>query len=268
MTMARVTRHYVDGRFGQMHYRRAAPVRDAGRPPLLMFHMSPYSSVIYDTVMGVIGDDRLVIAVDTPGFGNSDPPPAPPEITDYAAAMGDVMDALALRNVDLLGFHTGSKIALELAIQRPNQVRKVVMVSAAIFTDAELAEHRETYGKTELTDDGSHLVKWWQSARRWSMKGRTLEQIARVFYARTMRPAISCWGHRAAFNTKTADLLPKVAQPILILNPEDDIWPLTPRARPLLRNGRIHDLPGWSHGFLDMKPREAAALIEDFLDAA
>ena len=266
--MARVTKHYVDGRFGQMHYRRAAPAADTGKPPMLMFHMSPYSSVIYETIMGVLGDQRLTIAVDTPGFGNSDPPAAPPEVPDYAAAMGDVMDALKLRNVDLFGFHTGSKIALELAIQRPKQIRKVVSVSASIFTDAELAEHRDTYKATQLTDDGSHLVKWWQSARRWSMKGRTLEQIAKVFPARTMAPEISWWGHRAAFNYKTADALPKVAQPILILNPEDDIWDFTPRAKPLLRNGRIHDLPGWSHGFLDMKPGETAALIGEFLDAA
>ena len=33
--MARVTKHYVDGRFGQMHYRRAAPAQDTGKPPLL-----------------------------------------------------------------------------------------------------------------------------------------------------------------------------------------------------------------------------------------
>lgn len=266
--MARVTKHYVDGRFGQMHFRRAAPVNDTGRPALLLFHMSPYSGVIYDTFMAEIGNDRLVIAVDTPGFGNSDAPPDLPEISDYAAAMGDVMDALKLRGVDLMGYHTGSKVAMELALQRPSQIRKLVMVSASIFTDAELADHRNLYAQTDIAEDGAHLAKWWKAAMRWSMKGRTKEQVAGVFYSRLMNPAISWWGHRAAFNYKTADALPKVSHPILILNPEDDIWPFTPRAKPLLKNGRIHDLPGWSHGFLDIKTADAAAIVRGFLDAA
>lgn len=266
--MARVIKQYIEGRFGQMHLRRAAPATDTLRPPLLMFHMSPYSGVIYDNFLAEIGDDRPAIAIDTPGFGNSDAPPQLPTVADYAAAMGDAMDALGLRNVDLMGYHTGSKIALELAIQRPAQVRRIVMVSASIFTDAELDEHRRTYAKTEIAEDGSHLTKWWQAAMRWSMAGRSKEQVAAVFHARLMNPAISWWGHHAAFNYKTADALPKVPHPILILNPEDDIWAFTPRAKPLLKQGRIHDLPGWSHGFLDIRTRETATIVRDFLDAA
>jgi pimeloyl-ACP methyl ester carboxylesterase len=264
--MARVTQHYVDGRFGQIHYRHAAPAGPGTRPPLLLFHMSPYSSAIYQNFLAVMGEQRLTIAVDTPGFGNSDAPPAPPTIQDYAGAMGDLLDALKLRDVDVMGYHTGSKIALELTIQRPRQVRKVVMISAAIWTDEELKEHRAQFAKTEIAEDGAHLVKWWRALNRWSMKGRTLAQKAETFHARVMRPEISWWGHNAAFDYKTADALAKVDQPVLILNPEDDIWDFTPRAKQYLRNGRIHDLPGWSHGFLDIKTRETAAIVAEFLD--
>ena len=46
--------------------------------------------------------------------------PAPPEILDYAQAMGDLIDALGFSGpVDLMGYHTGSKIAVELALLRP-----------------------------------------------------------------------------------------------------------------------------------------------------
>ncbi|MBL8642568.1 MAG: hypothetical protein JNK21_01435, partial [Rhodospirillaceae bacterium] len=85
--MVRVTRHYVEGRFGQVHYRQAMPNTFADKPALLLFHMSPYAGVIYENLMAVLGHDRLVIAVDTPGFGNSDAPPAAPDIADYAEAM-------------------------------------------------------------------------------------------------------------------------------------------------------------------------------------
>lgn len=266
--MARVTKHYADGRFGQIHYRQAMPNTDSQKPPLLLFHMSPYSGVIYEAFMARMGHDRLVIAVDTPGFGYSEAPPAPPDIADYSHAMGDLMDVLKLRHVDVMGYHTGSMIGLELCVQRPAQIRKIVMVSAAIFNDAELAEHRATFAPSELSDDGSHLMKAWAECVRWSMPGRTKDHIARTFYARTLNHDVSWWGHHAAFNYSTADALDKITHPILILNPEDDLSPFTPRAKAHLKNGRIHDLPGWSHGFLDVKTNEAVQIVGGFLNEA
>lgn len=266
--MARITKHYINARFGQIHYRRAGPAAPTAHAPLLLFHMSPYSGVIYENLMAELGRERVVIAVDTPGFGNSDAPPAPPTIQDYAAAVGDLLDALKLRGVDVMGYHTGSMIGLELCLQRPAQVRKIIMISAAIWTDAELAEHRAQFAKTEVAEDGSHLVKWWKAVQHWSMKGRTLAQMAETFHARVMRPTISWWGHNAAFNYSTAEALKKITKPILILNPQDDLWDFTPRAKDGLQNGRIADLPGWSHGFLDVKTAETAALVRGFLDAS
>ncbi|MSO96881.1 MAG: alpha/beta hydrolase [Rhodospirillaceae bacterium] len=265
--MVRITKHYAPCGFGQIHYRRAAPEGASQKPPLILFHMSPYSGAIYETFMLEMGRDRLTIAVDTPGFGNSDAPPSAPSIQDYAAAMGEMMDALKIRGADVMGYHTGSKIALELAIQRPAHIRKIIMISAAIWTDEELKERRIQFAKTEIAADGSHLAKWWASAMRWSMTGRTKEQVAQVFHARTMNPATSWWGHNAAYNYKTADALQKLDHPILALNPQDDLWEFTPRAKQYLKNGRVLDLPGWSHGFLDVKTSDAAAVVRGFLDA-
>jgi pimeloyl-ACP methyl ester carboxylesterase len=75
------------------------------------------------------------------------------------------------------------------------------------------------------------------------------------------------WGFRAAFNYDLTKALPEIAQPVLILNPEDDVWLQTPRAKPFLRNGRIHDLPGWTHGFIDSHTAETAAVVRPFLDS-
>lgn len=271
-SVARVRKGYVDGRFGQIHYRVARPDNDLESAPpvrpLLCFHMSPYSSIIYEKFLGVMGCNRIAIAMDTPGFGDSDPPSAPPTISDYAGAALDLIDALDLEAVDLMGYHTGSKIALETALIAPDRVKRLVMVSAPLWTAEELAEIKAHHGPERLTEDGAHAQAWWQSAVRWSMPGRSLEEIGRVFWAKTLNPAISWWGHNAAFAYDSAAVLPKVKQSILLLNPEDDVWELTPRAKGLLQNAksRIHDLPGWSHGFLDIKTKETAELVRGFLD--
>ena len=262
-----VDRFYVDGRFGQLHVYRAVPEIATDTPPLLCFHMSPFAAVIYEKFLAEMGRDRMAIAVDTPGFGNSDPPSKPPLIPDYAAAIGDVIDALELQTVDVMGFHTGSKTCLEVARQRPQQVRRIVMVSIAYWTEQEKASREVSIKAPELTADGTHLMKSWQALVRWSMEGRTLEMIADSFYASLLNPDIIHWGHQAAYQYNVEAAVAEVDKPILVLNPEDDLVKQTARIKPLLHHPQSEfvDLPGWAHGFLDLKTAEAAALVRGFL---
>ena len=303
-----VRRGYVDGRYGQIHYRIAQPargaeagtstgagtvtgagigaaasiragtgaaaaVRDATagvaqRRPLLCLHMSPYSGAIYERFLAAMGVDRVAIAPDTPGFGASDAPPAPPTIEDYAAAMGGLIDALGLGEVDLMGYHTGSETCVALALARPAQVRRIVMVSAPVFSDAERGELHTTYGPMQLDAEGGHLLRKWRSQLHWSMPGRTMEMAAEQFPDAIRNPQISWWGHYAAFAYDLAGELPKVTQPLLVLNPDDDLHAHTLRAVALLKNGRIRHLPDWGHGFLDVHTDAAREIVAGFLDDA
>ena len=54
--------------------------------------------------------------------------------------MGDLLDTLRLRQVDLLGYQSGSLAAAELAVARPDQVRRVILDSVPVFD----AKERET----------------------------------------------------------------------------------------------------------------------------
>ncbi len=263
--VARVRRGYARGRFGQLHYRIAKPV-NPGETPLLCLHSSPNSGRIYETFLGEIGADRVAVAADTPGFGDSDPPPTVPGIEDYAGAMGDLIDTLGFDTVDLVGYHTGSMIATELALQRPEQVRRLVLISAPIYTAAELAEAHAHFAPVKLTRDGSHLVGPWTGHVRWAMPGWTLDHVATQFPDALRRPAISWWGHNAAFTYPLSEKLPNVAQPILVLNPEDDLHTKTQRAKALIGENTLKELPGWGHGFLDIHTQAAADIMRSFLN--
>lgn len=266
-TRVRVRRDYADGCFGQIHYRIARPALESTKPPLLCFHMSPNSGRIYNTFIGAMGADRVAVAPDTPGFGDSEPPSSPPRIEDFAGAMGDLMDALKLRQVDVMGYHTGSETCVALALARPKQVRKLVLTSAPIFTAEELAEHRNRYAHEPLSEDGSHLVKKWKGHMFWRGPGKTREMLAVEFPDAIRNPMISWWGHNAAFNYDMAGEMPKVTQPMLVLNPDDDLHTHTLRAAGKIQRGRIHHLKGWGHGYLDVHTDAAAKIVRDFLDA-
>ena len=262
-----VTRHYVDGRFGQMHFYLAESRANSVATPLVCFHMSPYSGLVYEPLLGTIGERRPALAVDTPGFGNSTAPASQPSIADYAAAMADLLDTLDFEQVALMGYHTGSLIAVELARHRPTLVPRIVLVSAPIWNQGERADNALTAPR-QVTEDGSDLEEMWRQAVHWSMEGRSLEMIARVFPERLLNPAIIHWGHVAAHDYHLAERLAQLQQPVLILNPEDDLCQQSRRAEQYLKHpeSRIRELPGWSHGFLDVKPGQASDMIEEFLN--
>ena len=267
MSRVNVRRAYADGRFGQIHFRIARPAAETAKPPLLCFHMSPNSGRIYQNFIAAMGTDRIAVAPDTPGFGDSDPPSSPPGIEDYAGAMGDLMDTLKLRNVDVMGYHTGSETCTALALARPDQVRKLVLTSAPIFTDEELKQFRAHYAQEPIMEDGSHLVRKWKGHLHWCGPGKTKEMLAEEFCDALRNPQISFWGHRAAFSYDMGGQLPKVKQPVLVLNPDDDLYTQSLRADGKMRNGRILHLKGWGHGYLDVHTDEAARLVRAFLDS-
>lgn len=262
-----VRRRYIDGRFGQLHLRVAGPPAKDAKRPLLCFHLSPVSSAIYANFLAEMGRDRLAVAPDTPGYGESDPPREPPEIRDYAAAMGELMDTLGIAEADCIGFHTGSKIALELALQRPRAIRHLVLISTPVYTDAELAQMRSEFAPMQVREDGGHLVDYWRALVNFRGPGQTLEMIMRYYPDHMRGGEVRHWGHRAAFNYSYPENLPKATQPILVLNNHDDLESFTPRAMQYVKQGRLVEKPDWGHGFLDLRTAEFGKLVREFVDA-
>lgn len=262
---AAVRRAYKDSAFGQLHYRMCEPL-DPQRVPLTCFHASPQSSAIFENLLKAMGADRITLAPDTPGFGDSDGPESAPEIEDYARAVAEFLDASGISQTDLLGFHTGSMTAVELARQRPDLVRRIVMVSAPIFTGEELAAFRAHYKPMTYQADGSHNVAAWQSFWQWRGPAQSIENYARN-NALTLRGGPNKhWGHRAAFNYVLGETIGAVDHSILVLNPADDLRDQTLRAGPLMQNGTILDIAPLSHGMFDDSTEQVADFLKDFLD--
>ena len=261
-------RMYVDCRWGQLHL-RSAFASNGGFDELttqVCLHQSPLSSRVFEPFLRLMGSDRSVYAPDTPGFGESDPPPSQPSIADYAAAIGDVIDHLRLRRVDLLGYHTGASIAAELAIERPEQVRRVVMVAAPVFTQAERDAFDARPWPPPLREDGAHLAQEWQRTLQWREPGATLEQLAARFAEKLRNGPRAWWGASAAMRYPARERLPRISQPVLVLRPRDDLWDVTPRARELMPDAQWVDLPEQGFGLFDMAPDVVAGHVRAFLD--
>jgi pimeloyl-ACP methyl ester carboxylesterase len=125
----RTRRAYFDCRFGQLHVRTAFPTTGGFDEQVTLFCLHPDqgSSRMFARFLSEIADVRSVYAPDLPGLGESDPSPNASE-AEAAGAVSDLADDLRLRQIDLLGVHSGAAVALDLAAARPELVRSLVLV--------------------------------------------------------------------------------------------------------------------------------------------
>ncbi len=129
---AHTRRAYSDGRNGQLHLMTAYPSGGGfdERTPLVCLHPEAATGNWFKSLLPELGRERSAYAPDLPAHGHSDPAPgAVLGLADHVAAIGDFLDSMRLRAVDLVGHELGALIAAELAVQRPQQIRRVVLVS-------------------------------------------------------------------------------------------------------------------------------------------
>jgi pimeloyl-ACP methyl ester carboxylesterase len=260
-----IRRVYVDGPFGQIHMRVAAPQSAPTRTPLICFHQSPQSGRVFTEVLKGLGTDRFVYAPDTPGYGESDLPAEPPDIADYAKAMGAVLDQLGHVPVDILGYHTGALTATELAINRPKQIRRMVLIGLAVFKQDEIDNFFKTPWPIPMTMDDSFVRNEWNRSVQWA-GDHPLPLIARGFVDKLKAGDKAFWGARAAMRYPFAEKLPKVTQPVLAIGPKDDLWDISTRAAPLIKNGTFERWPDNGFGIFDLATERINAKIRSHLD--
>jgi pimeloyl-ACP methyl ester carboxylesterase len=129
-----VRRGYFECRFGQLHVHHAMPPGGGFEEgtPLLCLHGTAGSGRMFRGFLPLLGRDRSGYAPDVPGCGESDGPAQPVATAEYAAAIADFLDTMRLRTVDLLAQGAGAVLATELALTRPTQVRRIVLVSVPL----------------------------------------------------------------------------------------------------------------------------------------
>ena len=262
----RLRRGYFESRFGQLHVHNAIPPGGGfdEATPLIALHQSPRSGSAFARFLPVVGRDRSAYAPDLPGFGESDPPPHRPSVADYSGAVADFCDSMRFRQVDVLGYGTGSLIAVELALARPSVVRRVVCVGLPLATESERESFRRAPWPAQPTEDGSYLAVEWERTRA-AGAGVGIETLARSFADKLHSGPRGWWGMQAALEYPARDRLGRVAQPILIVRPRDEWWDATLRARELLPRARILDLPDLGPEAFETAPERLATVLREFL---
>lgn len=101
--------------------------------PLLCIHGLGASKASFLPTVAALSESHRVIAIDLPGFGDSDKPiGAPYNAAYFARSICDLLDALKIRRAHLAGNSMGGRVALETAILDPSRVGRVVLLAPAL----------------------------------------------------------------------------------------------------------------------------------------
>jgi pimeloyl-ACP methyl ester carboxylesterase len=111
---------------------RAVNVIELGEGPCVLFiHGLSGSWQNWLENIPEIARDHRVVAVDLPGFGHSSMPRERITMTRYAAIVDELMGVLGVERATLVGNSMGGFVALDIALQHPQRVDRLVLVSAA-----------------------------------------------------------------------------------------------------------------------------------------
>jgi pimeloyl-ACP methyl ester carboxylesterase len=98
--------------------------------PLLVLHPE-YASNRWFPYHDNLAARFQVLAPDHPGFGQSDRPEWLEGIDDVVFHYVDLLDTLGIQRVSIVGTSLGGWVAAELAVARPEQVHRLILVGAA-----------------------------------------------------------------------------------------------------------------------------------------
>ncbi len=99
-------------------------------PPLLLIHGLGSSSDDWAFQREDFAREHTLILPDLRGSGRSAKPPGPYSITQFAADLWALLDALDIEYTDILGFSLGGAVALEMALARPAHTRRLIVCNA------------------------------------------------------------------------------------------------------------------------------------------
>jgi 2-succinyl-6-hydroxy-2,4-cyclohexadiene-1-carboxylate synthase len=110
-----------------------APTGVGGRLPLLLLHGFAGDKSSFDDLAARLASGRRVVVPDLPGHGGTQTPDVPDRCTfeHTATLLRAVLGRLGIARLAIAGYSMGGRLALHLALARPQAVERLVLVSAS-----------------------------------------------------------------------------------------------------------------------------------------
>jgi pimeloyl-ACP methyl ester carboxylesterase len=266
---------FIEAAGAEFAYRRF------GRPgdlPLVMLQHFRGNLDNWDPALtGALAADREIILVDYPGVGSSTGEPSG-SIAQTARQILAFADALALGEIDLLGFSIGGFVAQEMALVRPTLVRRLVLAATGPKGAPGMHGWRDDIAAAARGESKPENLLYIMFAHTETSQAKGMEFLGRFMERQEGRDAptsdaardaqydaIVEWGipDHAALQRLTG-----IKSPALIIQGDGDLMiptKLSHLMAGLIPDAQIRIYPDAAHGFLFQYPAEVAVEVNAFL---
>jgi branched-chain amino acid transport system permease protein len=253
---------FVKSSSGKIHY------EIGGNPqgkPLFMVHGNFGSWRWFKPVM-----DRLDktpfrgVALDLPGFGDSDKPLRDISIENYAKELSEFLDAFKEEKINLIGHSLGGAVIWDYATKHPGKLGKILLIDPAPADG--LITPEEYYPALALYRNNRDLLK---KALAGTIPSGDPDKILEslVNDAMIMDTRAFTQNARALEHYNYSEELGKITRPVLILYGEKDLLiteKLLASTLSKLPSADIRKLPVVGHSVIVENPDLAVQIIKEF----
>jgi 3-oxoadipate enol-lactonase len=239
--------------------------------PLLLIHGLGSSTRDWEFNQPALSKKYRIITYDVRGHGQSDKPPGPYSIADFAADAAGLLETLETGSVHVAGVSMGGMIGLQLALDSPSLVRSLAVVNSG----------------PELRLDGTRakMMLWLRlfivRVLGMRMVGRKLarEMFPESDQQEMRRKVITRWAEndkrcyldsiRALVNWSVTNRLTEISCPVIEIRGDLDQTPLSLSDEQLatIPDARREVIPGSRHATPVDRADEFNLALLNFLDA-
>lgn len=237
-------------------------------------------------------------APDMPGYGRTEKPRVRYTVQYFARFIERYMEGRGLRSAAVVGASLGGRIALELALEQPRLVRKLVLVNALGLGRPKLRMAHMSYGLVTLPRVGEAAMRFARDALHWappnmirrvaaryagasadllkSMDDGYLDNLREMYatdgfhnaYLSTVRSLINPGALFGGNHDATARLNELKLPVQLIWGADDPLFPVAhaARAHAMIRRSKLAVIEGAGHSPQAERPEEFNRVLRRFLD--
>ena len=268
----------IDG--ATLVYRRFGNRKPGAAPLVCLQHFRGNLDFWDPILVDRIAQDREVILLANRGVGASTGV-VPDNVAEMARDVLRFVDALGLREIDLLGFSLGGYISQELALLRPRLVRRLVLAGTApqgapnihrwsddVYAHACADEvTAETALNIFFSGSEESRAKGMAWLQRTQLRQSDRDEATDLATRDAQLAAITAWGIP---DRSKLDQLAAIIQPTFVAIGDHDTMMQTSNSQLLadrLPNAHLRIYPDANHGFLSQYPELFGDHVRAFLNA-
>jgi pimeloyl-ACP methyl ester carboxylesterase len=231
----------------------------SGNARLLFVHGWQADHAVWNDVIADLGAGTRSVAVDLRGGGASSGARGPYNLQRYADDLRELIDALGIRPVVVVGHSMGATVALRLAIDAPELISGLILIAAVPAGGAGFSPKGADYLRATAGDPAA-ARKWLSAMFAGETDVAVLERLCDAAGKTPREAALESFESWA--NADFAEATRTISTPTIVIAPERDNPEMYQRkVAALIPNARFVLLPDSGHYAIVERPSEIAALI-------